>query len=290
MTSHRSRAASACLALLFVAGCPRESDDPDAGGRVGTDVGMDAGRDAFAMSCTTNEECDDGLECTRDACAVGNVCRNTPLDELCDDGERCVPGSGCMTVTATMCTSAAECDDGSFCSGAETCVGPAGAMYCLPGTPMDCDDGNACTIDACDEGARGCSYEPAPGCDAGTPTGTDASAPCPDFDLATHAMGTFGVRPAQLSSCTSSATYSIRDATLRRTADRLEVVVDRFTLTGPLPTGPSFRVTFSDACASFELTGEFTCGDQWAGTWTATFSGGCALCPPQSAMVGGIRR
>ncbi len=276
--------------LVVVSGCARQSSEPDASLRI--DVGgMDAGRDAPAVSCTTIEECNDGLECTRDACAVGNVCRNTPLDELCDDGQRCVPGTGCTAVMATECTSAAECDDGRFCTGVETCVGPAGAMFCLPGTAVDCDDGNACTIDACDEGEGGCAYEPAPGCDAGTPIGTDASAPCPDFELATHAMGTFAVRPAQLSSCTGSATYSIRDATFRRTADRLEVVVDRFTLTGPLPTGPSFHVTFADSCASFDLAGEFTCGDQWTGTWSATFPGGaCTLCPPQSAMVGGIRR
>lgn len=290
LTSLRARTVTlACLVLL--AGCPRESDTPDAA-LPRLDVGgMDAGLDAAATSCTTSAECNDGLECTRDACGVGNVCRNTPLDELCESGQRCVPGTGCTTPMTMTCTGAADCDDGRFCTGAETCIGPAGAQYCLPGTPVDCDDGNACTIDTCDEAAGGCSYMPAPGCDAGVPIGVDASAPCGEFDLATHVSGTFAMRPPQISSCTGSATYSIRDATFRRTADRLEVVVDRFTLTGPLPTGPSFHVTFSDSCASFDLSGEFTCADQWNGTWSATFPGGaCTLCPPQSAMVGGVRR
>lgn len=286
-----SRAARvAPLAVVLLAGCPRESSDPDASLRL--DVGgMDAGQDAPSRSCTASAECDDGLGCTNDVCGVGNVCRNTPLDELCDPGQHCVVGRGCTTSMATTCTSATECDDGRYCTGVETCVGPSGAQFCLPGTVVDCDDGNPCTIDTCDESASGCSYAPAPGCDAGTPVGVDAAAPCGDFVLATHVDGTFGMRPPQISSCTSSATYSIRDATFRRTADHLEVVLDRFTLTGPLPTGPSFHVTFSDACASFDLSGEFTCADQWTGSWSATFSGGtCALCPGQSAMVGGIRR
>jgi len=295
MASRRFRAAHALSAVSLIlgsalTGCPRESTDPDASFRL--DVGgMDAGRDAAARSCTSATECDDGIACTNDGCGVGNLCRNTPLDELCDSGQRCVPGTGCTAMMTTECTSAAECDDGRFCTGTETCIGPAGAMYCLPGMAVDCDDGNACTIDSCDEARGGCAYEPAPGCDAGTPIGVDASAPCGEFDLATHVMGTFGMRPPQLSSCTASATYSIREATFRRTADRLEVQLDRFTLTGPLPTGPDFRVTFSDGCATFELSGEFTCADQWNGRWSATFGGAvCSLCPGQSAMVGGIRR
>jgi hypothetical protein len=252
---------------------------------------MDAGLDAAARTCTTVADCDDGIACTNDGCGVGGVCRNTPLDELCASDERCVPGRGCERPMTTTCASAADCDDGRFCTGAETCIGPSGAMYCLPGTAVDCDDGNACTLDSCDESADGCTYTLAPGCDAGVPITVDAAAPCGEFDLATHVSGSFGVRPPQLSSCTGSATYAIRDATFRTTADHLEVVVDRFTLTGPLPTGPSFHVTFSDSCASFDLSGEFTCADQWNGTWNATFSGAtCSLCPPQSAMVGGIRR
>ncbi|GAB4208647.1 MAG: hypothetical protein OHK0013_27320 [Sandaracinaceae bacterium] len=287
-----SRAAllAALAALALLAGCPRQVEGPDVGAR--PDVGgMDAGADAPTRSCTTDTECDDGLACTNDRCGVGNACRNTPLDELCMPGQRCVPGAGCTIGMTATCTSAADCDDGRFCTGVETCIGPAGNMYCLPGTPVDCDDGNACTIETCDEAARGCAYEPAPGCDAGVPVGVDAAAPCPDFEIARDVTGTFGVRPPQISSCFASATYSIREATFRRTAERLEVQLDRFTLTGPLPTGPEFRVTFMDGCASFVLDGRFTCADQWTASWTATFSGAtCALCPGQSATVGGTRR
>jgi hypothetical protein len=50
------------------------------------------------------------------------------------------------------CTSAAQCDDGLFCTGVEACVDGA----CVPGIAMACDDGAACTRDACSESLRRC--------------------------------------------------------------------------------------------------------------------------------------
>lgn len=55
------------------------------------------------------------------------------------------------------CTTGEECDDGQFCNGAETC-GADGA--CQPGEPPSCDDGIACTVDACDEGSDACLHTP----------------------------------------------------------------------------------------------------------------------------------
>jgi beta-lactamase superfamily II metal-dependent hydrolase len=50
------------------------------------------------------------------------------------------------------CTFASECDDGDACNGAEACV----ASYCVPGTPLACDDGNVCTDDSCNP-TSGCA-------------------------------------------------------------------------------------------------------------------------------------
>ncbi len=50
------------------------------------------------------------------------------------------------------CRTDAQCDDGLFCSGVERCVDGA----CEAGLPIDCDDGIACTEDACSEDAREC--------------------------------------------------------------------------------------------------------------------------------------
>ena len=52
------------------------------------------------------------------------------------------------------CGSNAECNDGDACNGKETCVGGV----CQPGTPVDCDDSDACTTDTCSGGF--CSNTP----------------------------------------------------------------------------------------------------------------------------------
>jgi hypothetical protein len=64
-----------------------------------------------------------------------------------------------VTVEEQPCTSDEECDDGEFCNGAETCdIG--GTDLCQGGTPVDCDDGVACTEDSCDETGDTCVNEP----------------------------------------------------------------------------------------------------------------------------------
>lgn len=53
-----------------------------------------------------------------------------------------------------LCTTDPQCDDGLYCNGAETCV--AGA--CIPGTAVNCDDGVACSVDACNESTDSCDH------------------------------------------------------------------------------------------------------------------------------------
>ena len=117
---------------------------------------------------------DDGVGCTDDSCdEVNDVVVNTPNDASCDNGEFC---DGAETCDATAdcqdgpvpcdpatetcdevgdvcepigCQSDAECDNGEFCDGAETC--DTGTGECLPGTPVNPDDGVSCTDDSCDE-------------------------------------------------------------------------------------------------------------------------------------------
>ncbi len=47
----------------------------------------------------------------------------------------------------------ANCDDLNVCNGAETCTADGG---CLPGIPLDCNDGDPCTHDSCDA-TNGCA-------------------------------------------------------------------------------------------------------------------------------------
>jgi len=58
--------------------------------------------------------------------------------------------------TVCACASDAECDDGLACTSAERCVD----CTCLPGGPVSCADGLDCTVDACSEDTRGCTFVP----------------------------------------------------------------------------------------------------------------------------------
>ncbi len=135
--------------------------------------------------CCLDDDCDDGIECTANGCDVAHgECLSVPLDEDCDNGllcdgsEQCDPSIGCVPGIPVICDDgvdctidqcneqaggcthlpdAARCDDDLSCNGAEICAADAG---CLPGLPLDCDDGVDCTIDQCDEQAGGCTHLP----------------------------------------------------------------------------------------------------------------------------------
>jgi len=55
---------------------------------------------------------------------------------------------------APACRVDADCNDGLFCDGVERCVG----AVCVSGTRVRCDDGVACTIDACIESLSRCVF------------------------------------------------------------------------------------------------------------------------------------
>lgn len=88
--------------------------------------------------------CDDNNLCTQDTCTPGQGCSHQPLD-------------------------GAKCLDFDECTQDETCV----AGQCL-GSPVQCDDGNECTFDACLP-ESGCHQFPQPD---KTPCGTDGQDEC----------------------------------------------------------------------------------------------------------------
>jgi len=133
----------------------------------------------------TAPSCDDGIACTTDTCnAAADACDHATVDAVCDDGvfcngveicdaaagcgagaaPACSDGIACTTDSCNVTTDACEhaavdavCDDGAFCNGTETCDAGSG---CLAGSPIDCDDGVACTADSCDEAADACDSSP----------------------------------------------------------------------------------------------------------------------------------
>jgi len=110
----------------------------------------------------TPPDCDDDIACTIDSCNEDDdVCVNTPDDSYCDDGdwcngpEVCTPGVGCEPGTPP------DCDDGDPCT-IDTC--DEDADECV-NTPIVCNDGNPCTTDVCVDGE--CVYTAIPGCGGG---------------------------------------------------------------------------------------------------------------------------
>jgi len=96
---------------------------------------------AFASDCASDNPCVEA-DCVDDRC----------VEDPTPRGSRCGE--------ATACVGAAECD---------------GRGRCVPGAPVEVDDGNPCTTDACDP-QRGAVHEPVPVDDSDACT-TDACDP-----------------------------------------------------------------------------------------------------------------
>lgn len=92
------------------------------------------------VSCTANVECDDQNPCTADSCN---------------------PATG--TCAHPAVATGTPCDDGDKCNGIETCV----TGVCKAGTPLDCNDNEVCTTEACSP-SQGCvHHENSAACDDG---------------------------------------------------------------------------------------------------------------------------
>jgi hypothetical protein len=97
-------------------------------------------------ACTSGDQCLGGA----DVCVPGGptVCQGPCLTGAC------APASGCVPRPAT-----AACSDGDACTRGDHCSG--GDDTCT-GTPVDCDDENPCTVDACGAGGA-CTHAPLDG-------------------------------------------------------------------------------------------------------------------------------
>lgn len=167
----------------------------------------------FGVCGGSPRSCGDGIPCTADSCnETTDQCVHAPNSAICDNGqycdgnEVCNPSIGCQPGTPVVCSDGfactldscneitdecdhapdnALCTDHQFCNGVETCDVLAG---CLAGTPVNCNDGISCTVDACDEVVDQCTHSadhpscnnglfcdgaevcnPAAGCQAGPP-------------------------------------------------------------------------------------------------------------------------
>ncbi len=155
-------------------------------------------------ACTIDSDCDDSIFCNGpERCDLAFGCRRGDPPS-CDDGQACTVDA--CDATADACASTTDdtrCDDGLVCNGDEVCapIDPgADGEGCAAGAPLACDDGIACTVDACDEAASGCSPTP-------TAALCDDGVFCNGAEICDVAMG--GCRPGPTPTCDDTIGCSI---------------------------------------------------------------------------------
>jgi cysteine-rich repeat protein len=134
-------------------------------GNACTEDSCDEGNDACAHdgAALNGSPCEDGAFCTAgDTCAGGTCVPSGPTD-CSAAGDDC--NVGVCNETSNQCepqpvNNGSPCEDGLFCTTGEICVGGS----CEGGSVLECDDGNSCTLDACDELGSQCSNVIQPGC------------------------------------------------------------------------------------------------------------------------------
>ncbi len=153
--------------------------------------------------CDEDSDCDDGNMCTDDTCNLAtSSCEYAFNTGPCNDdfffcnGPEVCDGAGNCVHSGDPCAAGGQCADtcnetddncfnplGESCSDGDPCTEPDacdGAGNCAGGPPIDCDDGNICTTDLCQDDGSGnptCVYVNADG------TSCDADGdPCTDND------------------------------------------------------------------------------------------------------------
>lgn len=141
------------------------------------------------------KDCNDGEECTTDACdPASGVCTHTPVpdgtgclqNDFCSGGYTCLAGQCQGGTTITICDDNNACTSDGYCNADYGCEPSANV-------PIDCSDGNPCTDDLCDP-VTGC-YHVANDCGASGAGGTayDAGATAEAGDHAAGNAGAAGV-------------------------------------------------------------------------------------------------
>jgi PKD repeat protein len=108
--------------------------------------------------CTDDNLCNGEETCENGICMPGLpiICGDTDActDDSCDASDGCVftPIPDCTT---GVCVDHIDCSDDNLCNGEETCQ----YEICMPGTPLICNDADACTVDICDS-TTGCANIP----------------------------------------------------------------------------------------------------------------------------------
>ena len=103
---------------------------------------------ANTATCSDDDACTLGDACTASVCQSGSAV-------VCDDGNGCTSDSCDAKVGCIFAANTATCTDNDACTVGDVCA----AAKCVGGKVLPCDDGNACTNDAC-ASATGCTSLP----------------------------------------------------------------------------------------------------------------------------------
>ncbi len=226
-------------------------DDDDACTAADTCLNGECGGAAYS--------CDDGLDCTADACRGDLTCDNIPapgwcaIDDACwRDGQN--PGADpCRVCDADLDDSGwtftvVDCDDGSECTVDDYC----GGGTCHSGVARNCNDGNVCTTDTCDPLFAG-------GCRHSAVTAICATAFCDGLMYHAAAMCSGTTCPAQ---------------TTTNCDDGNQCTNDQCTASGCLNTARTGSCNDGNPCTSGDTCTNATC----TGTpYTCIPSGECVL-------------
>ena len=142
-------------------------------------VRKQCGPDGCGGNCGT---CEDGNACTDDYCDAQLGCLHTYTSAPCDDdGNQCTTDLCENGACQHKLASSIPCDDWNQCTDGDTCY----SGQCISGPPKNCDDGNNCTEDSCDE-ATGCKHMAiVPCCGDGVCEDGEDECSCPEcYDVA----------------------------------------------------------------------------------------------------------
>ena len=169
--------------------CTDASCDPGAGCQhLPNEVPCDDGDACSTVDACADGEClgsaplvcDDGNVCTDDSCSPESGCLFAANQGDCDDGNACTLGDHCQSASC-LAETLIDCDDSNPCTD-DSCAAESGCAHsfntapctdldpctandvctegsCAPGPAVDCDDGNPCTDDSCDESGA-CQHLP----------------------------------------------------------------------------------------------------------------------------------
>jgi len=141
----------------------------------GVDLGsLDLGP---GTTCTGDDECDDGVECTHDRCQLRR-CTNLPIPLFCDDGATCTLD---LCVTTTLCAGSGServgcehlANDDSCAAYAARIIETLPALACAPVACLGATAGNA---SGCGFGESLCAF--AETCSAGLCSARPPAGPC----------------------------------------------------------------------------------------------------------------